>query len=61
MLENAAAGIAPIRRPAQKPGDGTWRVDGLIIPAAGRWSVRIDVLVSDFEMVRLDTEIEIRP
>lgn len=61
VLANPEAGIEPIRRPAQKPGDGTWRVDGLVIPAAGRWTIRIHVLVSDYEMLRLGTEIEIRP
>jgi copper transport protein len=61
VLSNASAGIEPIRRPARKPGDGTWRVDGLVIPASGRWTVRVDILISDFEIARLTGDVDIRP
>lgn len=61
VLANPAAGIEPIRRAARKPGDGTWQVDGLVIPAAGTWTVRIDILVSDFDLVSLTGEVRIRP
>lgn len=61
VFSNPAAGIEPMRRQAFKPGDGTWRVDGLLLPAAGAWKVRVDILISDFEIVRLDGEITIRP
>lgn len=61
VLANKAAGIEPIRREARKPGDGTWRVDGLTVPVGGRWSVRVEILVTDFEMVRLEDEIVVRP
>jgi copper transport protein len=60
-LSNPAAGIESIRRPASKPGDGTWRVDDLIIPLAGRWDVEVAILVSEFELVRLTETIDIRP
>jgi copper transport protein len=59
-LANPAAGIEPVRREATRPGDGSWAVNGLSIPAPGRWSVRIDILVSDFEQVTLKGEIDIR-
>jgi len=60
-LANPVAGIEPIRRSATRPGDGTWQVTGLSIPVAGRWSVRIDILLSEFELARLEGEIDIRP
>ncbi len=60
-LANPAAGIEPITRPATQAGDNPWQVTGLIIPAPGRWSVRIEALISDFEMARLQGEIDIRP
>jgi copper transport protein len=60
-LSNPAAGIEPIRRPAVKPGDGTWRVDDLTIPVAGRWDVEVAILVSEFELVRLKETVDIRP
>ncbi|HEV2502228.1 MAG TPA: copper resistance CopC/CopD family protein [Mesorhizobium sp.] len=61
VLSRPEAGIEPLKRAATKPGDGTWRVDGLVIPFPGRWTVRLDILVSDFEMVKLEGSIHIRP
>jgi copper transport protein len=60
VLSKADSGIEPIKRPATKPGDGTWRVDNLVIPISGRWNARLDILVSDFEMVKIEAPIEIR-
>jgi copper transport protein len=59
VLSNPAAGIEPIRRPA-KLVDSAWRVDELALPLGGRWTVRLDILVSDFEMVKLEGEMAIR-
>jgi copper transport protein len=61
VLSKPDSGIEPIKRPATKPGDGTWRVDDLAIPVPGRWTARIDILVSDFEMVKIEAPIDIRP
>lgn len=60
VFSNPSAGIEPIRRAAFKPGDGTWRVDDLVLPVAGTWTLRIDILVSDFDMTRLQSEVHIR-
>ncbi len=61
ILSNPAAGIEPIRRPATKAGDGTWRVESLTIPAPGQWNVELAVLVSEFDLIRLKETVEIRP
>ncbi|MES0064739.1 copper resistance CopC/CopD family protein [Mesorhizobium sp. M0074] len=61
VLSKPDSGIEPIKRPATNPGDGTWRVDDLVIPVAGRWTARLDILVSDFEMVKIEAPIDIRP
>ncbi|MER8784659.1 copper resistance CopC/CopD family protein [Mesorhizobium sp. M0437] len=61
VLSKPDSGIEPIKRPATNPGDGTWRVDDLDIPVAGRWTARLDILVSDFEMVKIEAPIDIRP
>lgn len=61
VLSNPQAGVEGIRRDARKPGDGTWRVDGVQLPAPGRWTVRIELLVTDFDLEKLDGSIEIRP
>lgn len=61
VLSNPAAGVEGIRRDARKPGDGTWRVDGVQIPAPGAWTIRIEILVTDFDLERLEGRVDIRP
>ncbi|UVK40443.1 CopD family protein [Mesorhizobium sp. AR10] len=61
VLSKPDSGIEPLKRPATKPGDGTWRVDDLVIPVSGRWTARIDILVSDFDIVKIEAPIDIRP
>ena len=61
VLSKPDSGIEPLKRAATKPGDGSWRVDNLVIPVPGKWTVRIDILVSDFEMVKIEAPIDIRP
>ena len=39
-------------------GRRIWRVDGLRIPVAGRWTVRVDILINDFEKIVLEDEID---
>ncbi|BCG70864.1 copper resistance protein C [Mesorhizobium sp. 113-1-2] len=60
VLSKPDSGIEPMKRAATKPGDGSWRVDNLVIPVPGRWTVRIDILVSDFDMVKIEAPIDIR-
>lgn len=61
VFANAAAGIEAFQRNAEKPGDGTWRADGIVLPLPGTWALRIDILISDFEMTRIEADVEIRP
>jgi copper transport protein len=61
VLSKPDTGIEPLKQPARKAGDGTWRVDNLVIPVGGRWTARLDILVSDFDMVRIAAPIDIRP
>ena len=58
---NLAAGIEAIDRRAVRGTDGIWRIDDLRLPAAGRWSVELAILISDFEMLRLTDTVEIKP
>lgn len=60
-LSRPEAGIEPIERQAAKQADGSWQVGNLAIPVAGRWTVELEILVSDFEMTRLKETVEIRP
>lgn len=60
VFSNPHAGIEPFRRKAEQPGNGTWRADGVVLPLPGEWNVRVDVLISDFQMARLEGRITIR-
>lgn len=61
VLSKPDAGIEPLKRPAKKAGDGTWRIDDLVVPLPGEWKVALDILVSDFEMVKITGQADIRP
>ena len=61
VFSNPKAGIEPFRRRAEKLADGTWRAAGVVLPLAGEWSLRVDMLISDFEIARLEGSIAIRP
>ncbi len=57
VLANPAAGIEPIRRPAVHLDATNWRVDGLSVPVAGRWTLRVEILVSDFDKLTLEDTV----
>ena len=58
-FSNPAAGIEPVRRTAISEGDSRWRVDDLRIPIAGRWRLRVEILISDFEKVVLEDDVDL--
>jgi copper transport protein len=60
VLENKAAGIEAISRPATKGADAIWRVPQLPVPSGGRWTVRVEILINDFEKIMLEEQIDIR-
>jgi copper transport protein len=57
QLSNAGAGIEPLRRDAARTGNSTWRIDDLRIPVQGRWSLRVDILINDFEKETLEDDV----
>ena len=58
VLANPAAGIEPLRREAARAeGEANWRVDDLRVPVAGRWNLRVEILVTDFDKVMLDDTV----
>jgi len=59
-LQNRAAAIEAISRPATKTGDATWIIEMFPIPTGGRWNAKIDILINDFEKVTLEDQINIR-
>ncbi|MGB3901235.1 MAG: copper resistance CopC/CopD family protein [Mesorhizobium sp.] len=61
VLSKPDSGIEPLKRPARRMGDGTWKVVNLVIPVAGRWTSGLDILISDFELVKIAGPVDIRP
>lgn len=61
VLTNPSAGIEPLERKARRTGEGLWEIDDLVVPAPGRWQVRVEALVSNFEKITLGDAIEVRP
>ena len=52
------AGIEPIERTAKLTADDRWEAT-LTVPRKGKWVARIDLLVTDFEKLSLEENIEI--
>ncbi|WEX86555.1 copper resistance CopC/CopD family protein [Sinorhizobium garamanticum] len=61
VFSNPSAGVAEIKRKASKATDGTWRTSDLVLPLPGLWKIRLDILISDFEIARIEGEIQIAP
>jgi copper transport protein len=57
VFANPAAGIEPIRRTAAAAADGWWRIDELKVPLAGRWNLRVELLVSDFDKLTVEDAV----
>jgi copper transport protein len=54
QIANPAAGIEPIESEAALGEDGLWRVSELRLPLGGEWTVRLDILITDFEQTSLE-------
>lgn len=61
VFSNPNAGVEPLRRKASLSPDGLWRAEATVLPLPGQWRLRVDVLISDFELVRLQDVVEIAP
>jgi copper transport protein len=65
VFANPGAGIEPFRRSATRAAENiasdasttTWRIDDLRIPVAGRWNVRVELLVSDFDKAMIEDTV----
>jgi len=57
--ELPAAGVAPLRRTLSAAGPGVVGANDIEMPIAGRWSLRLDVLVDDFDKAVFRTEIPV--
>ena len=52
-------GIEPLERRALLGADGYWHVRDVPLPLAGRWHLRIDALVTDFEKITLEDDFDV--
>jgi copper transport protein len=52
-------GIEPLERQATLGPDGNWHLRDVPLPYPGRWHMRIDALVTDFEKVTLEDEFDV--
>lgn len=55
-----SAGIEPIRRRLHEVAPGRYHLPELILPMSGRWNVRVEALVSDFDKRNFTLEADIR-
>jgi copper transport protein len=53
-------GVEPLERRATKAGAGLWEIESLPVPLPGRWLVRVEVLISDFEKAALEGQVEVK-
>ena len=56
---NPSAGIEPVRRAAVHAHGALWQVEGMRIPVAGQWIVRVDLLIDDFEKLVLEDQVDL--
>lgn len=60
-LSNAAAGAQPQSHTAKLIAAGSWRIEGLTIPAAGRWEVAVEIDLDGRRKLSLDGPLLIEP
>lgn len=60
ILSLPERGIEPIERRATLGADGSWHVRGVALPLPGRWHMQIDALVTDFQKITLEDELQVR-
>ncbi len=58
-LSKPESGIEAIERKATLGAGDIWNAGPMIVPLAGKWHVRVDALISDFDKVILEDELDI--
>jgi copper transport protein len=59
ILSLPERGVEPMERAASLGSDGYWHVSGVPLPYPGHWHMRIEALVTDFQKVTLEDELDI--
>jgi copper transport protein len=58
ILSQPERGIEPLERAATPGADSYWSAGSVPVPYPGRWHIRIDALVTDFEKISLEGGFE---
>jgi copper transport protein len=58
-LSSPERGIEPLERTARPGRDGYWHLRDVPIPHPGRWHMRVDALVTDFEKVTVEEDFDV--
>ena len=58
-LSQPARGIEPFDRAAALGADGYWHLRDVPLPYPGRWHLRIDALITDFDRITLEDEFDV--
>lgn len=59
VLANPALGIEALHAQAHAVAPGRWRADAVLIPAAGDWTVRAELLLDEFTQTTLEGTVTI--
>jgi copper transport protein len=51
--------LSALRLVATRVNTTSWRIDGVRAPLSGRWHVRVDILISDFEKITIEDEFDL--
>ncbi len=60
ILSLPERGIEPMERRATLGPDGYWHVRGVALPLPGRWRMQIEALVTDFQKITLESELQVQ-
>jgi copper transport protein len=60
ILSLPERGIEPMERRATLGPDGDWHVRDVALPQPGRWRMRIEALVTDFQKVTLEDDLPVK-
>jgi copper transport protein len=61
VLQPAAREVEAIERKAVPVPEGGWQADRLPLAIAGRWTLRVEILIDDFTRTTIAGEIDLRP
>jgi copper transport protein len=59
LLSKPDAGIESLRWEAHHVAETTWRIDGFRLPLTGRWRLRVEILINDFERIALEDQLDL--